>query len=198
MLLLEDAPRSRRRSSDQPDQGDGKNFGPRCRQIHAPWHGIGDPTSRGWPIFQRPRQRGPDSIVISDVSSLHGQIKSSIRHSLPFNSNSPSASATLIFTKRSTIQGWMRNKTVRQRGTRELIYPIGLCSNVTVRDGNGAANPGRAQAGSNISCRCSWLFAADGATRSAQPKFCASTAVLWMRLWRSMVVASLRPQEMAY
>ena len=35
----------------------------------------------------------------------------------------------------------MHNKPVRQRGTRELIYPISLCSTVTVRDGNGAANP---------------------------------------------------------
>src|ERR1700746_1268744 len=75
MLLLEAGRCSRRRSSDQPDQGDGKYFGPCCRQIHAPWHGIGDPTSRGWPKLRRPRQRGPDSIIDQHVSDLCGEIK---------------------------------------------------------------------------------------------------------------------------
>jgi hypothetical protein len=31
----------------------------------APSAGLGDPTSRGWPILKRrPRQRGPDSMVV--------------------------------------------------------------------------------------------------------------------------------------
>src|SRR6516164_8835210 len=49
--------------------------------------------------------------------------------------------------------------------TRDVIYPIRSCPKVRGRDGNGAAKPGRAQAGSNISCRCGWLFPADGARR---------------------------------
>jgi hypothetical protein len=50
-------------------------LGPDSRRIHAPWRGIADPTSRGWPTLQRPRQRGPDSIVDAQISLLSSEIK---------------------------------------------------------------------------------------------------------------------------
>src|SRR5215469_17190123 len=75
-LLLKAALRSRAEGAQISQTTGMETLRPCCRQIYAPWHRV-DPTSRGWPIVQRPRQRGPDSFVELEVSVLCGENKSS-------------------------------------------------------------------------------------------------------------------------
>src|SRR6516165_229878 len=74
MLLLEAAPRSRRRSSDQPIREMKSTLGPDVgRSMRLGTELVIRHREVG--LLRRPRQRGPDSIADFAVSNLCGEIK---------------------------------------------------------------------------------------------------------------------------
>ena len=56
------------------DQGN-QESGPWVGRSVAPGAGKGNPTSQGWPMTRRPRQRGPDSIITSEIGGRRMGIK---------------------------------------------------------------------------------------------------------------------------
>src|SRR5205085_9366781 len=56
------------------DQGI-EESGPWVGRSVAPGAGKGNPTSQGWPMTRRPRQRGPDSIISDEIGGRRMEIK---------------------------------------------------------------------------------------------------------------------------